>query len=154
MSVEQAVAALQAVPTFEGLPDEALRILAISAEELPLGAGEVLFRTGEAADDGYVVLSGRLELVSEQTGRRGRLCELLPGALIGETALLVAGARPAMARALESSRLMRIPRTTFLRMLEGFPAAAAPLRDLFAARVTEMLAALEALRLKRLDAEG
>ncbi len=59
-----------------------------------------------------------------------------------------------MARALESSRLMRIPRTTFLRMLEGFPAAAAPLRDLFAARVSEMLAALEALRLKRLDAEG
>lgn len=151
MSVDQAVTALQDVPTFEGLPDEALRILAISAEELSLGAGEVLFRAGERADDGYVVLTGRLELVSEQTNRRGRLCELLPGALLGETALLVAGVRPAMARALESSRLMRISRTTFLRMLEGFPEAATPLRDVFAARVGETLAALEALRQKRLD---
>lgn len=151
MSVEQAVTALQGVPTFQVLPDEALRILAISAEEMTLGAGAVLFRAGETADDGYVVLSGRLELVSEQTGRRGRLCELLSGALIGETALLVAGTRPATARALESSRLMRISRTTFLRMLEGFPDAAVPLRDVFATRVSETLAALESLRQKRLD---
>lgn len=150
MSVEQAVEALKGVPTFEVLPDEALRILAISAEEVGLRAGEVLFRTGDAAEEGYVVLGGRLELVSEQPNRRRRLCELLPGALIGETALLIPGARPATARALETSRLMRIPRPLFLRMLEGFPAAAAPLRDLFAARVTETLGALETLRVERL----
>ncbi|MEP9379439.1 Crp/Fnr family transcriptional regulator [Aquabacter sp. CN5-332] len=152
MSVEQDVATLQGVPTFEVLPAEALRILAISAEERQLKAGEVLFRIGEISDAGYVLLSGRMELVVEQSGRRRRLCELLAGALVGETALLIQLPRPATARALEASRLMRIPRTTFLRMLEGFPDAAVTLRDLFAERLQGTLSALETVRREKLEA--
>ncbi len=151
MSVEQDVATLQGVPTFEVLAPEALRILAISAEERQLKAGEVLFRAGEASDAGYVLLSGRIELVQEQPGRRRKLSEILPGALVGELALLIQVPRPATARALEGTRLMRIPRTTFLRMLEGFPDAAVILRDRFAKRLEETLSALDTLRQDQLE---
>ena len=73
------------------------------------------------------------------------------GALLGETALLIATARPATARALDSSRLLRIPRPLFLRMLEGFPEAARTLRAQLGARVGETLAALETVRAEKLD---
>ncbi|WP_164738381.1 cyclic nucleotide-binding domain-containing protein [Aquabacter cavernae] len=151
MSVEQAAAVLAEVPTFEGLPAEALRSLAVSGEEVALKAGETLFRAGEAADGAYVILSGRLELMSEQAGRRQRLCELLPGALAGERALLIATTHPATARALAASRVLRIPRPLFLRLLEGFPEAAAALQALFGARVQDTLAALETVRAEKLD---
>ncbi|TCT06794.1 Crp/Fnr family transcriptional regulator [Aquabacter spiritensis] len=151
MSLEQDVAALQGVPTFEVLPPEALRSLAISAEIHELKAGDVLFRAGEISDAGYVVLSGRIELVTEQAGRRRRLCELLSGALVGETALFVASPRPATARALEAATVLRISRPVFVRVLEGFPEAATLLRAQFAERLEATLGALDALRREKFD---
>ena len=42
--------------------------------------------------------------------------------------------RPVTATALEPSTVIRIPRTLFLKMLEGYPEAAVRLRDSFIAR--------------------
>lgn len=146
MSLDQDVVLLQGVPTFRVLSPEALRILAISAEQRPLAAGEVLFRMGDAADCGYVVMTGRMEVFSERAGKRRTTCETLPGALIGEMALILDRPRPATAVALEPSTVMRIPRTTFLRVLEGFPEAAVELRAAFAERVTGLLRSLDTVR--------
>lgn len=152
MTLEQDVALLQGVPAFEVLTPEAVRILAISADQQRLARGDTLFKAGDPADCGYVLLSGRLELSTDGPGRRRRLSEVLPGALVGETALIIEVPRPVNARALEPSALMRIPRATFLRMLEGFPEAAADLRDRIASRLETTIADLEALRRARLEA--
>src|SRR5205823_14518098 len=52
-----------------------------------------------------------------------------PGAMIGEMALLTETQRPVTATACEPSTVMRIPRTLFLKMLEGYPDAARRLRS-------------------------
>lgn len=148
---EQSVARLREVPIFEALPDAALHALAEGADEVTLKSGELLFRAGETAEGGHVVLAGRLELFTEQGARRKRLCELLPGALIGEKALLIAATRPCGARALEASRLLPIPRPVFLQVLQDFPEAAQALRALFAARIAETMGALDAFRAEKLD---
>ncbi|OZA98405.1 MAG: cyclic nucleotide-binding protein, partial [Rhizobiales bacterium 39-66-18] len=62
MSLEQDVALLQDVPTFDMLTPDALRTLAISADQLRLAAGDILFQEGDLADAGYVLTSGRLEM--------------------------------------------------------------------------------------------
>ena len=54
------------------------------------------------------------------------------GTLIGELALLTETARPVTATAREPSTVLRIPRTLFLKMLEGYPDAARELRDTIA----------------------
>lgn len=146
MSLDQDVVLLQSVPTFRVLPPEALRTLAISAEQRPLAASAVLFRSGEAADCGYVVMSGRLEVYSERAGKRRDVLEARPGTLIGEMALILDRPRPATAVALDASSVMRIPRTTFLRVLEGFPEAAVQMRALLAERVTGLLRSLDTVR--------
>lgn len=151
MSLEQDVTLLQDVPTFDMLTPDALRTLAISADQLRLAAGDILFREGDLADAGYVLTSGRLEMVEEQGARPRVLCEVLPGALVGESALLIALPRPATARALEASTLLRIPRATFLRVLEGFPEAAVQLRAVFAGRLEATLGALDTLRREKLE---
>jgi len=45
--------------------------------------------------------------------------------------------RTATATALESSTVIRIPRSLFLKMLEGYPAAAKKMRDAMAQRVDQ-----------------
>jgi len=57
-----------------------------------------------------------------------------PGTLLGELALLTETTRPVTATALEPSTVIRIPRTLFLKMLEGYPDAAVRLRESFLAR--------------------
>lgn len=142
------MALLRQVPTFDILNGEALRILAISSEQKELEAGEVLFHVGEPADCGYVVVSGLLHFVEEaRDGTRRLLHEVRPGALLGETSLLLANKRPATVVAMEPTVVMRLSRSTFLRTLEGFPEAAASMRRQFAERLQETMGALSQVQL-------
>ena len=132
MSIEDDIAFLERVPTLGLLGRDALRILAIGAESRYLHDGNVLFSRGEPADAGYVVQEGLLSLGPVRG--TGEELTVGPGTLLGELAMLTETTRPVTATALEPSTLIRIPRTLFLKMLEGYPEAALRLRDSFIAR--------------------
>jgi CRP-like cAMP-binding protein len=69
-----------------------------------------------------------------------------PGTLLGEAALLTETRRPATARAREDSAVLRISRTLFLRILDGYPDAAVRLRELIASRADQWARELENVR--------
>ena len=64
-----------------------------------------------------------------------------PGTLIGELALLTDMVSPATAIAKEPTTVIRISRSLFRKMLEGYPAAAKKLRDIMAGAARPMDAA-------------
>ena len=123
MGIEDDILFIERVPTLRALGRDALRILAIGAESRYVHKGEVLFMAGEAADSGYVIQEGsfRLEGASKPAG------EIIagPGTLLGELALISEIKRPATATANEPSTVIRISRSLFLKMLEGYPARGA-----------------------------
>jgi CRP-like cAMP-binding protein len=100
--------------------------------------GEQLFEEGEPADGGYIVVRGSVELKSIAEGRSGSTVARA-GTLIGETAMIVSTMRPATATTLEHSTLLKIPRSVFLRTLEGEPGAAVSLRDMMQRRLKSTL---------------
>jgi CRP-like cAMP-binding protein len=132
MSIEDDIAFLERVPTLGLLGRDALRILAIGAESRYLHDGDVLFTQSEPADAGYVVQEGLLSL--DPVPGRAEPIAVGPGTLLGELAMLTETTRPVTAIALEPSTVIRIPRTLFLKMLEGYPEAALRLRESFVAR--------------------
>ena len=136
MSIEDDIAFFERVPTFSVLGRAALRILAIGAESRYVHSGEVLFNAGDAADSGFVVQEGAFALTARQT-EGGDTVTVGRGTLIGELALLTETTRPVTATASEPSTVMRIPRSLFLKMLEGYPDAARKLRDIIARRTDE-----------------
>ena len=144
MGIEDDILFIERVPTLRALGRDALRILAIGAESRYVHKGEVLFTAGEAADGGYVIQEGsfRLEGVSKQAG------ELIagPGTLLGELALICEIKRPATATANEPSTVIRISRSLFLKMLEGYPRAAHVLRDQIATRAQHALKEMSDVR--------
>jgi CRP-like cAMP-binding protein len=133
MSIEDDIAFFERVPTLNVLGRAALRILAIGAESRYVHSGEVLFSAGEPADSGFVVQEGAFMLAPQQPNG-GDSIVVGRGTLIGELALLVETIRPVTATAKEPSTVLRIPRTLFLKMLEGYPDAAKKLRDIIATR--------------------
>jgi CRP-like cAMP-binding protein len=136
MTIEDDIAFFERVPTFNVLGRPALRILAIGAESRYVHSGEVLFSAGEQADSGFVVQEGAFSLSPPQS-EGGDSVEVGRGTLIGELALLTETVRPATATASEPSTVLRIPRTLFLKMLEGYPEAAKKLRDIIARRTDQ-----------------
>jgi len=144
VSIEDDIFVIEQVPTLRSLGREALRILAIGAESRLVRRGEVLFMAGETADCGYVVQDGtfRLEGASKSLGE----IVVGPGALLGELALLAETKRPATATANEESTVIRISRSLFLKMLEGYPDAAHILREQVVARARQAVEEMSDVR--------
>src|SRR6185437_6235622 len=130
MTIEDDIAFLERIPTLRWLGPPALRILAIGAEGYRLEAGQVLFTAGDVADCAYAIQEGSFTLKPER----------------GEGALLAETTRPATATAREPSAVLRISRTMFRKMLEGYPEAAHRLRELIAARADQWARDMENVR--------
>ena len=144
MGIEDDIVFIERVPTLRPLGRDALRILAIGAESRYVPKGEVLFVAGDAADCGYVIQEGSFKLESPSRS----LADIIagPGTLLGELALITEIKRPATATASEPSTVIRIPRSLFLKMLEGYPHAAHILRDQIVARAQQALAEMTDVR--------
>jgi CRP-like cAMP-binding protein len=145
MSIDDDIAFFETVPVLAALGKPALRVLAIGAETRQLESGAVLFYAGELVDGGYIVQDGSL-LVEQAAPKQDSEYAVGPGTLLGELALLTDMISPVTASAREPTVLIRISRSLFRKMLEGYPAAAKRLRDVMAVRVdgwTRELAAVK-----------
>ncbi len=146
MAIEDDIAFLERVPTLGQLGFAALQIVAIGSETKQLKDGEVLFRAGETADAGYVVQQGALKLTQHDARRSDPSMLVGPGVLVGELALLTETVRPATAIAAEPTTVIRISRSLFRKVLEGFPEAALLMRDRLAKRANQATEEIVALR--------
>ena len=136
MTIEDDIAFFERVPTLGLMGRAALRILAIGAESRYVHSGEVLFNAGDEADCGFIVQEGSFSLAPRESDG-GATITVGRGTLMGELALLTETTRPVTATALEPSTVMRVPRSLFLKMLEGYPDAATRLRDMIASRTDQ-----------------
>ncbi len=151
MGIEEDIASIERVPSLRMLGRTALRILAIGAETRSFAAGDVLFSAGETSDCGYIVQDGSFALQPAARGVREMIAG--PGTLLGELALIAETKRPATATAREPSTVIRISRSLFLKMLEGYPEAAHILREQIARRAGAAVAEMADVRAK-LDASA
>lgn len=145
MSIEDDIEFFERVPSLALLGREALRILAIGAENRYVHNGAVLFRQGESSDAGYVVQEGSFKLTVEGQSEV-EAQSVGPGTMMGEVALLVETKCPVTATASQPSTVIRIPRTLFLRMLEGCPEAAVRLRGKLLEQAGESVREMRKLR--------
>jgi CRP-like cAMP-binding protein len=144
MTIEDDIAFLERIPILRQLGIPALRILAIGAESYRVEPGQVLFTAGETADGAYIVQRGAFDLQPQAHGEAEVVAG--PGTLLGESALLAETRRPATAIAREDATVLRVPRAMFLKMLEGYPEAAARLREVIAARADQWAREIENVR--------
>jgi CRP-like cAMP-binding protein len=144
VGIEDDIGFIEKVPTLRMLGRTALRILAIGAESRYVHKGEVLFSAGDATDCGFVIVDGSFSL----QGKSKAVGEVVagPGTLLGELALIAETKRPATATARENSTVIRISRSLFLKMLEGYPDAAQVLREQIAARAKQSLVEITDVR--------
>ena len=107
------LAIVEGVPMFAPLSIAAKEHMAARLVEVPVGAGEVVIRTGEPGDRFYMVADGALEVTNGVHARARR------GDFFGELALLRDIPRTATVIATTRSRLYALEREDFLAAVTG-----------------------------------
>ncbi|MFM8701867.1 MAG: Crp/Fnr family transcriptional regulator [Hyphomicrobiales bacterium] len=134
---------LRRLEFFSAFSEEALRLISFAAEDRDIAPGEALFREGDAAAGGIIVVSGLLQLSDRND--TGTTLTAGPGDLIGELALLFPTTRAMTAIARTECTLLTISRTIVKRALGEFPDTAARLHRMLSGRLTELNAGLTAV---------
>jgi N-acyl-L-homoserine lactone synthetase len=98
--------------------------------------GDYVVKRGDPGDAAFVIVDGRVEVL---TPGGTVICELGPGDLFGELALLTSQPRTADVVATTDLDLMVLERNEFRRRLREKPAAAAKLLELLASRTAGMV---------------
>lgn len=111
-----------------------------SATEVVLGRGQCLFNQGDEADAWYVLTSGRLGVIAESAHEPRKVADLMPGASVGEMALITGGQRNASVRAEREASLMRVSRSDFERLADTHPAFARRLMATVVRRLSDQSA--------------
>ncbi len=128
---------------FASLKADQIELLARVARVVRCDADAILFRRGDAGDELFVVLSGRVEFFVEETLVTGEHKvtvegEAGPGEAFGEIAVFSGETRTLGARARTESRLCLIRKDTLMRVLESSPAMAVSLLETLARRITRV----------------
>ncbi|MBP9205390.1 MAG: cyclic nucleotide-binding domain-containing protein [Kofleriaceae bacterium] len=112
--------ALAGTPLFAGLEPDALESLVQQLELVHVGAGEVLFREGDAGDALYVISEGEV-IVQSEGPPRVEMSRLGTGAFFGEVSLVTDQPRSATVVTATASELLRISRAVLARILDTHP---------------------------------
>ncbi|MGV8937695.1 MAG: cyclic nucleotide-binding domain-containing protein [Allorhizobium sp.] len=139
MALSDDMELLSAVPLFQGLDGDQLRLIAFGAEHRLVSAGQALFREKTPAECAYVIARGQFELSLLARGGKPRIEAIADrGTMLSELALATMVERKFTAIALEDSDVIRITRALFHRLLEEYPDMAEVVGD----RIRDNIAAL------------
>ncbi len=114
---------LHTMPLFSRLAERELLQLMQVAEVFEYAPGEVVIKQGEAGDRMYVLLDGRLQVLSHNTA----VGELKRGEHFGEMALVRNLPRSATIKAIVPSELISIKRDDFFELIRNEPRVAVKL---------------------------
>ncbi len=118
MSVRADVETIRSIPIFSDCEPVHLQLLAFSAVRESFEPGKTLVVQGTPGNAAYLILSGRVDISTEEAGPMG---EAGPGALLGEVAMIGGSPYSITARAAEAVSTARIDRDLFLRVAQEFP---------------------------------
>ena len=135
-TIRRSVAALAAVPLFDGFSKRHLRRLAGEADTIEFGAGRAIVEEGQAGEAMFVILTGSARVV--RAGRK--VGALIPGDFFGELSALDGGPRTASVVPDTPVEVLRVFRHTLRRMVEEEPTLALGLLEGLARRLRQVQA--------------
>ena len=114
---KESLDAIKTMELFTHAPSEVLASIWDKMEEVQLSAGTTLFNTGDPGDGLYLIIEGKLGILSGNVmlGTRG------PGEYVGELALLDDSPRSATVEATTDALLLKLHRENFHQVLTTSP---------------------------------
>lgn len=109
-------------------------------EWVQVNAGQVIYHQGDDSDAIYIVLNGRLRLVSnnEEAGMKV-IGEYGQGESVGELEVMTESTRPATLHAIRDTELAKFPRTLFNSLAQEHPGITIKISKIIASRMRSLV---------------
>jgi len=122
MAAKNEEEAVRKAPLFTALDNASAASLRASMSEVKLARGQILFKEGDAGDQLFVVVDGKLKLgTTSNDGRENLLSILGPGDMFGELSLFDPGPRTATATAVVDSKLLALANDRVIGWVKEHP---------------------------------
>lgn len=121
MSLNQTVDAMREVAMFRSIDPKQLRLIAFMGETLTYRSGERLFEQGDEGDAAYVIIEGEVDVLIPTERGETSVAILGPKEIFGEMAVLCDQRRSTAIAARTDLTVLRLDRTTIMRLLSEFP---------------------------------
>lgn len=128
-------------------PDAPTRLL-LEQYGRAIGQGEILFREGDAANEAYLLYSGRVRLLKRVRMVERSLSVLRAGDLFGEGALIDGAVRSSTAVALSEGTALVLDRSALRHIIERFPSLSERILIQLVSRLRDAEDQIEVLMLK------
>jgi len=136
-------------PLFQGLPEPQVDKLTRIVTEHSFAGGQVIFAEGDKADGFYIVVTGRVKIYKlSPEGKEQILHVFGPGEPFAEVAMFSGGTLPAHAEAIKESRVVFVPRTAFVALIQQDPSIAMNMFGTLSIRLKRFTSLIEDLSLK------
>lgn len=133
-------------------PDDRQRLAAV-ARLRSYDKGTLLFNEGDASDQLYTLVEGRVKVFKTTARGANVILEIFgPGDPVGAVAVYESRAYPASAVALEPTTCLQIPRQAFFQLLETYPSLVRGLLTGLTHRLVELTSRLSELSGGRVEA--
>jgi Ni/Fe-hydrogenase subunit HybB-like protein len=122
------------LPEFASVPEQVRREILPHLSILDVAPGDIVLRQGETDKDAFFVLTGRVVVEKEESGRCRITRSAEPGDQFGEVSSLAGTPRVATAIAEEPTRVLRVPAEVLRRLMKT-----PKMNKIIHARMTERL---------------
>ena len=140
---------LRSVPILRELPDHLFAEFLSLCSETTYLKGESVFLEGQKAVGLFVVWRGELKIFKVGDGGREQILEIEgPGRTVAELPLFDGLPYPASCAALEDSIVLRMPASTFHRLIEANPLLARAVISSLSQRLRHLVSLVEEISLK------
>lgn len=136
--LEENLEILRRVPILSAIPLQRLKLYAYLARRVSYNPGQFIFRQREPGDRGYVIISGRVQVVREFPDHSVLLNEFKEGDFFGGLALLADVNRLFSVRAVSPLECLTWDRESFRKILVQFPETALQIMDMMIKRIIQM----------------
>ncbi len=113
--------------------------LDFALEWIHVNAGQILYRQGEDSDAIYIVLSGRLRLITETDSKLHVNGEYGQGESVGELEVLTEWTRPGTLHAIRDTELVKFPKTLFNSLALQHPGVTMQVSRIIASRMRALV---------------
>lgn len=144
METSPTINLVKSIPCFTGLDSEALELFLESARERVYGKGELMLREGEACPGLFILRSGSVKLFRTSSAGNEQIMRVVSAGGCFECApLFDRGPNPVSAEALETSKTVFIPATSFDSLMDEYPRVVMQLVPVLAMRLRDLLNTVE-----------
>lgn len=137
------------IPLFNGLTEQQLAELAMIVTDQQFKRGTTIFAEGDRGVGFYILVAGQVKIYKMSVdGKEQTLHIFGPGEPFAEAAVFTGKSYPAYADAMQNSRVLFIPRDSFVTLIKDNPALAMNMLGALSQRLKKFAGMIEALSLK------